>query len=561
MKRTQLLSAGFLLLALLCTALPAAAAPADYPFLQNLTNEDGTPWSYYLYSYGVAVNASGYIFVTQFYDERIDVFNSSFGHVETWYSPSPAGVAVNSTGYVFVANRASNKISILSPSSAEVGEISSAYVRQPWGVAVNTSDYLFITNDLRDNVQVFDKNSVHVAEFDDGFPNINARAIAVNSMDQIIVGSIYSPSLNVFDRDYRAVRSIDTGFSDVRGLAIDAADNIMVSGFDVAWTPFKVFSPTGTLIGTGSGMPLTLPFAIAVNRATGKVFVVDLNSHYVRIFSSPQPTPTPSGPSPSFAAYPQSGPAPHTVQFLDYTPNAQSWSWDFGDGRSSTLQYPMHTYTAPGLYTVSLTVTTWAGQTSTKTEYHYIRVTEPVTPAPTPVANFTANTTTGSAPLAVQFTDASSPAPYHRWWQFGDGATSTDANPVHTYERTGAYTVNLTVWTPIGQATVSKPTYVIVDGDPRVPEANFTLSRTSGPAPLYVRFTDTSTGTPTSWRWDFGGLAWTTMRNPSVVFRQPGVYTVTLTVRNPYGWSSMGTNVTVTGGARSTGGRAVSVVG
>ena len=276
------------------------------------------------------------------------------------------------------------------------------------------------------------------------------------------------------------------------------------------------------------------------------------------------PTPTPSGSSPSFAAYPQSGPAPHTVQFLDYTPNAQSWRWDFGDGGTSTLQYPTHQYNQSGLYTVTLSVTDWAGATSTKTEYHLIRVTEPVTPAPTPVAAFSANTSTGQAPLAVQFTDTSSPAPYHRWWQFGDGSLSTDADPVHVYERPGAYTVNLTVWTPLGQATVSKPAYVTVDGDPRVPEANFTLSRTSGQAPLYVRFTDTSTGAPTSWRWDFGGFAWTTMKSPSVVFRQPGEFAVTLTVRNPYGWSSMSTNVTVTGAAgttRTAGGRPVSVVG
>ena len=285
-----------------------------------------------------------------------------------------------------------------------------------------------------------------------------------------------------------------------------------------------------------------------------------ISYHTQTITFTPTPTPT-TGPSPSFAVYPQSGPAPHTVQFLDYTPNGKEWRWDFGDGGTSTLQYPTHTYTATGLYTVSLAVTDWAGQTSTKTEYHCIRVTEPVTPAPTLVANFSANTTTGQAPLAIQFTDASGKAPYHWWWQFGDGASSTDRDPVHTYERTGAYTVNLTVWTSLGQATVSKPAYIILDGDPRVPEANFTLSRTSGPAPLYVRFTDASTGNPTSWRWDFGGLAWTTMKSPSVVFRQPGEYPVTLTVRNAYGWSSMSTNVTVTGAARSTGGRAVSVVG
>jgi PKD repeat protein len=194
--------------------------------------------------------------------------------------------------------------------------------------------------------------------------------------------------------------------------------------------------------------------------------------------------------------------------------------------------------------------------------YHLVRVSDPVTPGPTPVADFSANTTIGPAPLAVQFSDGSGKAPYHRWWQFGDGSSSTERDPVHTYERTGAYTVNLTVWTSLGQATVSKPAYIVVDGDPRVPEANFTVTKTSGTAPLFVKFTDTSTGNPTSWRWDFGGVTWTSLRNPSVVFRQPGTYPVTLTVRNAYGWSSMGTNVTVTGaGIRTAKGDAVSVVG
>ena len=138
------------------------------------------------------------------------------------------------------------------------------------------------------------------------------------------------------------------------------------------------------------------------------------------------------------------------------------------------------------------------GRTGTKTDYKVIRVTEPAGPVSTPVADFTGEPTAGQAPLTVQFTEISSPAPYHRWWQFGDGFNSTDANPVHVYDRTGAYTVNLTVWTPIGQATVSKPAHVIVDSDHRVPEANFTISRISGPGPLYVRLTDLSIGSPTS---------------------------------------------------------------
>ena len=274
-----------------------------------------------------------------------------------------------------------------------------------------------------------------------------------------------------------------------------------------------------------------------------------------------QPTPT-TDPSPSFAMYPQSGPAPHTVLFLDYTPNGKEWQWDFGDGGTSTLQYPIHVYNRTGLYTVSLTVTNWAGETSTKTEYHCIRVTEPVTPAPTPVANFSANTTTGSAPLAVQFTDTSSPSPYHQWWQFGDGTSSTDANPVHTYERMGAYTVNLTVWTSLGQATVSKPAYVTVGPDPRAPVANFTMSRSLGAVPFIVRVKDTSTGNPTSWRWEIPNHGWTTTHNPTLYVRFAGTHALTLTATNAYGSSQMTKTIIATGSApRAAKGDAISFVG
>jgi PKD repeat protein len=262
----------------------------------------------------------------------------------------------------------------------------------------------------------------------------------------------------------------------------------------------------------------------------------------------------------SFSAYPESGTAPLSVQFLDNTPDAMAWRWVFGDGGASTDQNPVHVFEQPGLYSVSLIVTDSSGRTATRTMHHLIRVADSVTPAPTPVADFSANATSGAAPMTVAFTDASSPEPSHRWWQFGDGESSTDADPEHTYAKQGTYTVNLTVWTALGQATVSKSAFVTVGPDSRAPVANFTMSRSSGAAPLYIKFTDTSTGDPNSWKWSFGGLAWTSIRNPSVVFRAPGTYAVTLTARNAFGTSTATRNMTVTG-RQSGKGDAVSVVG
>lgn len=59
-----------------------------------------------------------------------------------------------------------------------------------------------------------------------------------------------------------------------------------------------------------------------------------------------------------FSANIQSGPAPLTVQFLDWSfGGSDTWSWDFGDGTGSSEQEPVHTYTSPGSYTVTLTIT------------------------------------------------------------------------------------------------------------------------------------------------------------------------------------------------------------
>jgi PKD repeat protein len=82
--------------------------------------------------------------------------------------------------------------------------------------------------------------------------------------------------------------------------------------------------------------------------------------------------------------------------------------------------------------------------------------------APPPVADFSANVTAGPAPLAVRFTDTSAGDPTAWLWSFGDGATSTEQHPIHTYAAPGNYTVNLTVSTGTGSDTLSRPGYITV---------------------------------------------------------------------------------------------------
>ncbi|WP_301663561.1 GLUG motif-containing protein [Methanoculleus frigidifontis] len=80
-----------------------------------------------------------------------------------------------------------------------------------------------------------------------------------------------------------------------------------------------------------------------------------------------------------------------------------------------------------------------------------------------PVANFTANVTAGMRPLTVQFADTSTGEPTFWSWSFGDGETSSEQNPVHTYTAAGAYTVNLTVTNAAGTDATSVPGYITVE--------------------------------------------------------------------------------------------------
>src|SRR5690606_30743231 len=114
----------------------------------------------------------------------------------------------------------------------------------------------------------------------------------------------------------------------------------------------------------------------------------------------------PAAPTAAFSANVTSGFVPLTVAFTDLsTGSPTSWAWDFNnDGTTdSTLKNPVFTYPAVGTYTVNLTATNSQGSDSEiKTDY----ITVIATPV-APVAAFTANTTSGTAPLTVAFTDAS----------------------------------------------------------------------------------------------------------------------------------------------------------
>ena len=140
-----------------------------------------------------------------------------------------------------------------------------------------------------------------------------------------------------------------------------------------------------------------------------------------------------------------------------------TWSWDFGDGTTSTEQNPAHTYQDTGSYTVRLEVA-GPGGSDTKIMKDYIHLTMPSVP----VANFTAKPRSGDGPLVVQFTDTTTGHVSSRLWDLGDGTTSTEQNPTHTYryKNIADYTVSLSVTGMGGSDTEIKTNYIHLNTPP-----------------------------------------------------------------------------------------------
>jgi autotransporter-associated beta strand protein len=183
----------------------------------------------------------------------------------------------------------------------------------------------------------------------------------------------------------------------------------------------------------------------------------------------------PPAPVAGFSGTPTNGVVPLAVSFTDSSSgNITNRFWNFGDGTTANFTVatnPSHTYSTGGTYTVSLTVSGLGGL-STSTLANYITAGVP------PVAGFSASPTNGVAPLAVNFTDASTGTITNWFWSFGDGgATNTTATSLsYIYTNAGLYSVSLTVSGPYGMNTTTQPNLISVS----VSSATWTNANASG---------------------------------------------------------------------------------
>ena len=229
---------------------------------------------------------------------------------------------------------------------------------------------------------------------------------------------------------------------------------------------------------------------------------------------------------PSFTMDDSAGCGPLTIQFDCTVPDALTWSWNFGDGTTSTADNPSHTYNAPGNYDITLTVTTVSGCNGTVTYPGLVTVDSP------PVANFTVVQDSGCAPYTAQFVNLSTGAATYNW-QFGNSDSSTLQNPSSVYTVGGYFSVTLIATSPNGcQNAITKNQIVKIFA----PSGRFIASPLIGCPGLNVQFTHTGNNVNViSYHWNFGDGTTANIQNPSHVYNTIGNYNVWLAVQNSFG--------------------------
>lgn len=205
--------------------------------------------------------------------------------------------------------------------------------------------------------------------------------------------------------------------------------------------------------------------AYAVNSETGSMDFMPLMKY------APAP---PILPRARFTSDVTEGYAPFSVRFKDFSKNATSRLWDFGDGKVSSYPNPVHTYSSAGEYVVSLTASNKNGSDSASITIYVLNTSEMTGPI-LPKAQFIYNATGGHVPLAIKFVDISENADCVTW-NFGDGKTSYCSEPEHVFCCPGNYTISLKATNENGTSSTSVVITVLKAGKGEVEAADNTGS-------------------------------------------------------------------------------------
>jgi len=278
-------------------------------------------------------------------------------------------------------------------------------------------------------------------------------------------------------------------------------------------------NPTKTYTSTGS-FPVTLTVTDSMGCTTTKTLPQNI---YV------------GKPAASFTMSSSGGCSPLTVTFKNTTigaPPGSKYSWDFGDGGSSTSQDPSHTYLS-GSYTVKLVITSPGGCSDTIIMQNIIKVSSTYLPT------FSATSVLCQSPFIGSFTNET-PNTHVLSWDFGDGTLVSGGESVnHTFPVAGGYfTIIMQVMDANGCVEkITEPDFIHAAAS----SALFSPADTTGCVPKTINFKNLSSSVDPiiSTSWDFGDGTTSSDFNPQAhTYSNPGIYKVTLTIVTKNGCKS-----------------------
>jgi gliding motility-associated-like protein len=241
----------------------------------------------------------------------------------------------------------------------------------------------------------------------------------------------------------------------------------------------------------------------------------------------------------NFSANPLSVCVGQQINFTDLSSSPSgivSWVWDFGDGNSSTIQNPSHTYNVPGTYTVILTANNGSSSVS-EVKSNYIVVN------PLPQPSFNVSNPPCSLPASVNISNVLPSSGVNYQWNFGNGQTSNLQNPnAINYSSEGSYTIQLTVTnSSTGCSNSTSQTVNVFNYS-----AGFSFNPQTICVGSTVNFTNTSSPGTNAYNWSFGNGTNSSEANPSTTYNSPGSYTVTLNSQNTNNGCSAQSSQTIT---------------
>ncbi len=222
----------------------------------------------------------------------------------------------------------------------------------------------------------------------------------------------------------------------------------------------------------------------------------------------------------------------NSINFWDYSGGSPtSFSWDFGDNTTSSLESPNHVYAAAGTYHVCLTISDsvnncqntncediFVGNQNGGCQAYFYSVPDSI------------------AANGIDFMNSSGGAANSFLWDFGDGTSSALENPNHIFASQGTYQVCLTIADSGMNCQNTYCEYVNIGQNGNACQANF-YSYTDSISSNSINFVNYSAGTPYSYSWDFGDNTTSSLENPNHVYANSGTYLVCLTVADSNGFN------------------------